>query len=429
MKITIIAHEMPYPPIHGAPVDIWRRVKAFSELGAKVQLVSWVQEQPKQEQLVEIHKYVQQSCFILYKRSPAALLNRMVDLYSYPKEVASRILKGKDLKLLLSKVSFFNPDIIFLDGIHGGEIAKTLSHQLSRPLVTRKHNIEYLYQQRLYQVTHGVKKLKKRLSLTNVESYEKSILNHSTRFYDISPDDLSFWHNQGFTHGKHLPPLMDVNSLQSSHSQTAVTENNPMYDVVFLGNLNSANNVAGIQWFLTQVMPLLQAKQPDIKVLIAGSNPLRSIQQLCEDTPGVDLKINPPSAAEIYRSGRVLINPSPTGSGVSIKSLEMLTYQKPIVSTPQGLSGLPEQVYPYFQIATELDTFAAAIIKCLTTDEIPTIDLQLLDNLFGYGVIKDLLFDLETLVKTTQPQSSPQPQFIPQPQSSPVPVLQTFIIS
>ena len=101
----------------------------------------------------------------------------------------------------------------------------------------------------------------------------------------------------------------------------------------------------------------------------------------------------------------------------------MLTYQKPIVSTPQGLSGLPEQVYPYFQVATEIDTFAAAILKCLTTDKIPTMDLQLLDNLFGYGVIKNLLFDLETLVKTNQPQPSSQPQ------STPVPVLQSFIIS
>jgi hypothetical protein len=421
MKITIIAHEMPYPPIHGAPVDIWRRVKAFSELGAKVQLVSWVQEQPKQEQLIEIHKYVQQSCFILYKHSPLALLGRMVDLCSYPREVASRILKGKDLKLLLSKVSFFNPDIIFLDGIHGGEIAKVLSQQLNRPLVTRKHNIEYLYQQRLYQVTHGVKKLKKRLSLTNVESYEKSILNHSARFYDISSEDLSFWQSQGFKHGKHLPPLMDVSLIQQGKNQTSTSSNSPMYDIVFLGNLNSANNVAGIQWFLTQVMPLVQAKKPNIKVLIAGSNPLHSVQQLCETTPGVDLKINPPSAAEIYQSGRVLINPSPTGSGVSIKSLEMLTYQKPIVSTPQGLAGLPEQVYPYFQIATDANSFTAAIMTCLSANDIPTIDLALLDDLFGYGVIKDLLFDLQTLVKTTQPQSIPQP--------TQVPVLQSFTIS
>ncbi len=420
MKITIIAHEMPYPPIHGAPVDIWRRIKAFSELGAKVQLVSWVQDQPKQEQLVEIHKYVQQSCFILYKHSPLALLRRMIDLYSYPREVASRILKGKELKLLLSKVSFFNPDIIFLDGIHGGEIAKALSNQLNRPLVTRKHNIEYLYQQRLYRVSQGVKKLKKQLSLTNLESYEKTILNQSTRFYDISPEDLNCWKSQGFNHGKHLPPLMDVSLMKQGKNPTATPLHPAIYDIVFLGNLNSANNVAGIQWFLTQVMPLIIAKNPEIKVLIAGSNPLPSVQQLCENTPGVDLKINPPSAAEIYQSGRVLINPSPTGSGVSIKSLEMLTYQKPIVSTPQGLCGLPEQVHPYFQIATDVNSFVTAIMMCLSTDSVPTIDLKLLDSLFGYGVIQDVLFDLQTLVK------APQPQFIPQP--TPLPVLQSFTI-
>ncbi len=419
MKITIIAHEMPYPPIHGAPVDIWRRIKAFSELGAKIQLVSWVKEQPKQDQIVEIHKYVQQSCFILYRHNPKALLQRMADLCSYPKEVASRIVRGKDLKILLSKVGFFNPDVIFLDGIHGGEVAKTLSHQLSRPLVTRKHNIEHLYQDRLYQVEKGLKKVKKRLSLTNLEDYEKSILNQSQRFYDISPEDLGFWKEQGFYQGKHLPPLMNLDAIKAPANLHSFPRKSS-YDLVFLGNLNSPNNVAGVQWFITQVMPILKAKQPTLKVLIAGSNPVPLVEELCHKTDGIDLKINPPSAAAIYQSGRVLINPSPTGSGVSIKSLEMLTYQKPIVSTPQGLAGLPDQVHPYFKIATDAQSFASAIVMSLNTKEVKTIDLESLDALFGYRVIKEVLFDLEQLVQANQHRPVPQP--------TPVSVFQASVI-
>ena len=58
MKITIVAMEIPYPPIHGGRVDVWRRLKMLAELGTEIQLICWSAETPDSEILNIINRYV-----------------------------------------------------------------------------------------------------------------------------------------------------------------------------------------------------------------------------------------------------------------------------------------------------------------------------------------------------------------------------------
>ncbi|MDJ0795351.1 MAG: glycosyltransferase [Calothrix sp. MO_167.B12] len=397
MKITIVSHEMPYPPNHGARVDIWRRIQGISQLGVEIQLITWVHQSPTSEELTAINQYVKQTHFIVYQKNTCAVARKIIDLFSYPLEVTSRIVRGEELENLISQVSNFHPDAIFLDGIHGGELAMSLGKKLNVPLVTRSHNIEHLYHQRLLLSATGLAKLKKQLSLTNLESYEKYILKSSAIFYDISADDLSFWQKQGLTSGRYLPPLIDFTQKDISEGKLVQPRTNYPYDIVFLGNLNNDNNVAGIVWFLTNILPKIYDKFPEVKVLIAGSNPVPKIKQICTETPEVDIKINPVSADIIYQSGKVLINPIFTGSGVSIKSIEMLAAKRPIVSTPQGIAGLPQQLHDYFNIADNANDFAEAICKCLSNSANTYIEREILESLFGLQAIASMLSEIKSL--------------------------------
>jgi glycosyltransferase involved in cell wall biosynthesis len=399
MKISLIAHLAPYPPLNGGSIDIWRRIKAFSHCGVKLQLISWVDHPWRDNELKEVQKYTQQIHLVPFKRSPSFLARRIIDLWFYPLEVTSRIIRGKKLSNLFAQVKAFDPDLIFLDGIHGGEIATYLSEKLNVPLVTRSHNIEHIYQQRLLQSAIGWKKLKKRLSLTNLKNYETKLLEKSLVFYDISVDDLKYWQEQGLTNGRYLPPLIEIsdqNNLGEYINNNV--DSNRSYDVVFLGSLYSENNIAGLIWFLTEVVPLIRSKFPSVKILIAGLNPVKKIKQLCSETEGIELTINPVSSAEIYNSGRVLINPISAGSGVSIKSIEMLASGKPIVSRSQGLSGLPQEIKQYFKVADEAPSFAEEIIQCLSNPSEFKIDSKLLDSFFGIQVVKNVLSELEAIL-------------------------------
>ncbi|AFY56615.1 hypothetical protein Riv7116_4183 [Rivularia sp. PCC 7116] len=398
MKITLVCHDIPYPAIHGGRVDMWRRIKAFSQVGVDLQLICWFDKIPQPEEVAEIKKYVSSTYFIPFKYDLCTKASRILNLLRYPLEVTSRLIEAEKLNHLVSKVRTFKPHVIWLDGIHGGDIASKLSHHFDIPIVTRTHNIEHLYYQRLFASAIGTSKIKRYLSLAHLETYEKSLLKNSLLFYDISAEDLKFWKSHGFSNGRYLPPLMEV---YQSHAQNKLHHKiNPYarYDVVFLGNLYSNNNVAGIIWFLTQVLPEIRRHFSDIKVLIAGAKPINKIRQLCEETDGVDISINPPSSTDIYNSGRVLINPVLTGSGVSIKSLEMLMAGKPIVSTPQGIAGLPLCVRQYFRIASDTQSFANSIINLLSNSEEIRIEPKLLESLFGTQVIKEVVSDIRSLI-------------------------------
>src|SRR5882724_13726755 len=41
LRVTVIHHEFPYPPIHGGKADVWSRLVGLRRLGVQIQLVCW----------------------------------------------------------------------------------------------------------------------------------------------------------------------------------------------------------------------------------------------------------------------------------------------------------------------------------------------------------------------------------------------------
>ncbi|MEM7726858.1 MAG: glycosyltransferase [Cyanobacteria bacterium P01_A01_bin.45] len=403
MKITIICHDIPYPHNHGGRVDMWRRIQAFAKFKVDLQLICWVKNQPSTQDILQMRKYVNDIYFINYSKGLKYFIQRLFDLHRYPLEVTSRIVKGQKLTDVLSRVNEFHPDIVWLDGLHGAELAFKISKHLTLPIFTRSHNIEHLYYQRLLNSAKGMDKIKRYLSLVNLKQYESYVLQNSKLFYDISVEDLTYWQNNGLRNGRYLPPIIEKVEIGASKVPLSLSResSNLAYDIVFLGNLFANNNVASIEWFITQVLPIIRSQIPSVKVLIAGANPVLKIKQLCERNEGVELKINPTSVEEIYSSGKVLINPACTGSGVSIKSIEMLTYGRPIVSTPQGVCGLPEITSQYFEIANDAQSFAQKAIDCLLNRSVAKTDSKLLEQLFGSNCIQEVIHDVNSYIQNS----------------------------
>lgn len=417
MKVTLICIEIPYPATHGSRIDMWRRIKAFADQGIELQAIMWwFGTKPTRSEIAEIKKYVKKLHLFEIEQTWTARLRRIFSLLSYPLETASRIIKGQSLSLLIDEVRDFNPDAIFLESIHGSVVAKTLSQSFKIPLLTRSPNIEHLYARRMLQSAISFKdKFRRYLATINLETHEKNVLRNSKFFYDISSDDLKFWQANGFTNGRLLPPIIEFSDSEIviSHETGSTIMS---YDLVFLGNLFAENNVAGLIWFLAEVWPIIRARLPKSTVLIAGSNPVPIIRKICEQTEGVTLSINPKSAINTYRSGRVLINPILKGSGVKIKSIDMLTIGLPIISTIEGVSGLPKEIVDkYFKVASDSISFALASIEFLTTSQISNLVLtdrqnclsivgnrELLESYFGIINIQTVISDIESIVKQRQ---------------------------
>ncbi|NJR68251.1 MAG: hypothetical protein HC771_05940 [Synechococcales cyanobacterium CRU_2_2] len=183
MKITIVAMEIPYPPIHGGRVDIWRRIEAFEQLGVEVQLICWIPEEPKAEDLAVIYRSVKNLQLLQYTgRTPLSKLRRCCELLRYPFGITSRLIYGLALQRLLGEVKQFQPDLIWIDGIHASVLARTISECLEIPFVVRSHNIEHQHRAALLRAAQGLQKIPAFLVLMHLKALEISILKTAWLF-------------------------------------------------------------------------------------------------------------------------------------------------------------------------------------------------------------------------------------------------------
>lgn len=102
------------------------------------------------------------------------------------------------------------------------------------------------------------------------------------------------------------------------------------YDVIYVAS-NNPHNVAGINWFLTKVIPFLN----DTKIHIIGKicSVIGDYENVVKHGMVDDLK-------DFYHNSKVAICPMLSGTGIKIKVVEALSYGIPVVTNRRGVDGL-----------------------------------------------------------------------------------------
>ena len=401
MRLVLICNEAPFPATHGGRVDVWRRLCAMRAAGADILLVFWsgdrADELPSQAALTRMRQEVSDLAYFVIPRTSLARVSRLFRLLRWSSHVASRVLGRQDKTALMERITKFQPDAVWLDSIYGGVLAKEVVDQLDVPLFYRSHNIEHLYMRRQIEKAASWRdRLIWSLNILHLKEFEFSIIKKAKRYFDISQDDLHFWKQVGLSNGEWLPPMIDAR-FAADLSAPRVKE--PEFDVGYLGNLFSPNNVDGILWFLNEVVPKLRLEKPNVCIFIAGSKPISLIINKIKAL-GLTLLASPEDVVPILRNARVLINPVFAGSGVNIKSVEMLFCPAEIVSTSQGLAGLPISVKQHFRCADTAEAFSTHILDALGSAQPHChIAREEARTLFSYKRAQELISGLQPQIQ------------------------------
>jgi hypothetical protein len=367
VRLVVLYGETPVPANHGGRLDVLQRILALRQAGVEIMLVCWYSERLGEDP-DRVAKAASEIASEVHVFPARPFLDRPRLLLRYPGWIAMRVLEADELKRLAESVRRFAPDAILIDGLPCAAAGRQLSAALGQPYLFRSHNREYKYIKEQLPLNKSWRgRVRSLFNLAWLKGFEERVIREATKFYDISRNDLEAWNKHGFRHGEWLPPVMDPGRAARL---SAVREWRPRYDVGYLGNLVNLNNLQGVVWFVEQVVPLVRAKMPAAKILIAGSQPGPAIVELCQKA-GVDLLQDPPVAETVLRDCRVLVNPVFQGSGVNLKSVEMLHTPAALVSTSIGVGGLPETATRHFAIADSPALFAAAILEQLTLQKPP----------------------------------------------------------
>ncbi|MFI5297597.1 MAG: glycosyltransferase [Polyangiales bacterium] len=140
--------------------------------------------------------------------------------------------------------------------------------------------------------------------------------------------------------------------------------------LLFVGFFPHPPNTDAVLYFAREVLPLIRARDPEVRLTIVGADPPESVRRLADD-PRVRVLGFVDDISEYYASATAMVAPIRQGAGVRIKILEAFASGVPVVSTPMGAEGLSVSNGAELLLAERPEQLAQATLALLAD-----VDLQ-----------------------------------------------------
>ena len=348
MKILIVSPDHPYPPNHGGRVDIWNRILLLSELNCIVDLVITT---PKITLTIdEENEFRRQVRSVTFCERKKKILPFLLGI---PYQVSSRA----SLKKFKTSEIY---DYIILESEATSEILKSPAIKGAKKLL-RVHNNESTYYNSLFKTTNS--KLKKLYYLYESITYRR----HSERtklladkILHISNDELLTENITNRNKSVFLPPYINLHELKEINKSTS-------RKVVYVGNLFTANNLNGLQWFIDFVHPMF--KNSDYELIIAGNTRGNSTPITNMNQPNITFIDSPKDLSDIYEEASVFIIPLLEGAGVKLRAINAISEGIAIVATSTGIEGLGLENQIHYLLGDTPEAFYKAITDLLNSED------------------------------------------------------------
>jgi glycosyltransferase involved in cell wall biosynthesis len=125
-----------------------------------------------------------------------------------------------------------------------------------------------------------------------------------------------------------------VNPVFKSVKRNSPGENS----LLFWGAMGRPENSDAMEWFVTDILPVIKQTVPDVKLYIVGANPPEKILRLASENIIVTGFVENP--VPYFEKAAAAIAPLRLGAGIKVKVLECLAAGLPVVATSVGAEGV-----------------------------------------------------------------------------------------
>jgi hypothetical protein len=232
-------------------------------------------------------------------------------------------------------------DLIILGHSRLGFIAKDFRSEKNTTVITQFHNIEYDYVNVYQSKYQGIK----RLVFTILEKKatkrdEADALRYSNHTLFMTEEDL----RRSKELYKHKVPSSIIPICTKAIQHESMSENKSKLNLVFIGALNYPSNIDGLKWFLKYTWPALQ-NDPEIHLIIGGSNPTKEIQTLLQSYQNLECHYNFHRFEDIVPSNSVFLSFVTSTAGMKTKAAEALAAGLVIIGTKETFIGCEEAIH------------------------------------------------------------------------------------
>jgi glycosyltransferase involved in cell wall biosynthesis len=150
----------------------------------------------------------------------------------------------------------------------------------------------------------------------------------------------------------------------------------PAPTLLHIGTMFWPPNVAGVLWFVREVLPLIHRKLPTTRLVVVGKNPPKAVRSLASD-PRIEITGYVADPGPHLTTSDAVVVPLHAGSGLRVKILDAWLRGMPVVSTSIGAEGLRIRDGENILIADAPASFAGAVVRVLAD---PALSLRLRTN-------------------------------------------------
>ncbi len=222
----------------------------------------------------------------------------------------------------------------------------------------RSHNMSEQVFETFLSTGSPIHRLSWRIEFEKIRRFEKRVCEKVDRFWAVSGDDADEYVNRmSLVPDGVVGQCLDVERYQN-------VENGEVQTVVHVGTIDFRKG-KGLTDFIQQVWPLVRAKIPDARLILAG----RGSKRFTDAELGIEGLGFVDDDRDILRQGQIFLNSQMMGGGVQLKSIVAMLAGKTLVSTPLGVGGVQGQDGNHFVIAISLEKMASVLVSLMQNPE------------------------------------------------------------
>ena len=309
--LHVISFNVPFPADYGGVIDVFYRLNALKNAGIKIYLHCFDYGRGK-------HKELDAICDVVYYYPrPKSIL--------YQFSILPFIVNTRRNKELLTNLLANDYPILF-EGLHS---CYFLDYRklLGRNKIVRTHNIEHHYYKSL---SNKALNFKEQLFF-NIEAFRlkrfERILKTANHIAAISETDMVYFENK-FGKTFLLPP-------SHPNEQVVIIGGRGDY-ILYHGNLSVNENEEAVLFILDRI-----ASNISHKIVIAGKNPSKAIEQKVHLLSNVELKRNPSfkEMSKLVSEAHINLLPTFQPTGFKLKLLNALFNGRFCIGTTELIEG------------------------------------------------------------------------------------------
>ncbi|MFT6997794.1 MAG: sugar transferase (PEP-CTERM/EpsH1 system associated) [Cryomorphaceae bacterium] len=321
MKLLVILSRLPYPLEKGDKLRAYHQLRELNKKN-EVILCCLTTEDSQEKHLAEVRK-VCNKLHVFKLTKWRIYLNLLFAFFSRKPFQVHYFYQRSIHKTIQKIISDSEPDHIFCQLLRTAEYAKN-EHNY-RKTIDYQDAFSKGMERRADRARFPLREVFN-LERKRLVAYENIIFEYFETKVIISDEDRKHIYHPERQYIHIITNGIDTDFFHPSANR--VEE----FDLVFVGNMSYPPNIETAEFIVEKVLPLLQSKFPDIKLLLAGAEPTKKVQVLANQK-GVTLRAGLEDIREAYGSGKIFFAPMLIGTGLQNKLLEAMAMEKPCVTS------------------------------------------------------------------------------------------------